>query len=135
MKIQSSSSYYDLTRYQQMVDLPQVKTDLTCGRKTLADELSHKVAELLNKSNQKIRKHWESLKFGYGYRSLSIPSSKQPCLALVVKNSAKTDVKIFQSRPIWLIFLLFQKHFVEYFRSNRPDVAKAKRKSKTKKSI
>ena len=31
-----------------MVDLPPVKRDLTSGRKTLAYELSHKVAELLN---------------------------------------------------------------------------------------
>ena len=102
----------NFTKYQQMVHSPQVKRDLTSGRKTLAYELSHKISELVMKSNQKIRKYWENLKFGQGHRLLSILSSKQSCLALVVKYYAKTDIKTFKSRPICLT-LYFSKNILQ----------------------
>ena len=102
------------------LDSPHIKRDLMSSIRIfiyeLPNELPNKLPDIL-----KLWKYLESLKFGQRYSLVSILPFIKKCLALTVKNYAKTYLKVFWSFCGFFRFCLifFRRLVWETLNNNR----------------
>lgn len=96
-------------------NLNHYNKDVKCKWKFFRQAWLKYFGSLLCFSTGSFRKFWENLKIGQEHSLVPSLPTKNRSLAMVIKNYEKTDMDIFCSCPIYLIFIYLTMYFVQNY--------------------